>query len=56
MQEEIDSSDPHDLFDTSKWKPNERQLSCDICDQKFSNKVRLAAPFCVYSMSDVSRF
>lgn len=34
-------SDSLDVLDTTKWTPSPRQLiTCDICDQKFTNKVK----------------
>ena len=39
--EDLLESDPCDIFDTGKWLPNCNKLTCDICDQKFSNKVRV---------------
>ena len=46
-----DVRDSLDLLDTSKWPPNVKLLSCDICDQKFSNKVGhlKTKDFCVIS-------
>lgn len=34
------NSDSLDVLDTTKWIPLPRKLiTCDICDQKFTNKV-----------------
>lgn len=39
-QEQV-TSDSLDVLDTSKWVPSPRQLiTCIICDQKFTNKVK----------------
>lgn len=42
MEESEDiQMDPRDILDTSKWLPNAKMLSCEICDQKFSNKLKI---------------
>jgi hypothetical protein len=41
QQNPTDSSDSLDVLDTTKWTPSPRQLiTCVICDQKFTNKVK----------------
>ncbi len=35
-----------DVLDTTEWTPSPRQLiSCKVCDQKFTNKVKLSKYF-----------
>lgn len=38
--EEMVEADPYDILDTGKWLPNCNKLTCELCDMKFSNKVR----------------
>lgn len=39
-EEAVDPNDMMDILDTSRWTPNSKLLTCELCDQKFSNKVR----------------
>jgi hypothetical protein len=39
-EDEVSPNDERDVLDSSIYGPNAKLFSCNLCEQKFTNKVR----------------